>query len=236
MGLFWGGVLLSAAGAVLFALPAPPAPVVLGAGLAALGLSLLLAGDVVAGPAPRSYSARGQVVRGRVDIAAGLSNAVTFGPFGRPQVTVEEGVAHVRLASPRLLPSLATWRAELAGNVLWDLDVRSSLGGLLLDLRSLRLERVSARTWMGRLRVICPETLGHTEIELKTTLGTIEVIIPEGVGAQVTVSHGSLGTVRQKNERLLAPGQRRYVTADFESAAAQVDIRIEAASGDVVLA
>jgi predicted membrane protein len=89
---------------------------------------------------------------------------------------------------------------------------------------------------MGRLRVICPETLGHTEIELKTTLGTIEVIIPEGVGAQVTVSHGSLGTVRQKNERLLAPGQRRYVTADFESAAAQVDIRIEAASGDVVLA
>jgi len=248
MALFWGGVLLTAAGAALFALPAAPAPVVLGAGLAALGLSLLLAGDIVAGPAPRSYSARGQVVRGRVDIAAGLSNvvirggltdraaAVTFGPFGRPQVTVEEGVAHVRLASPRLLPSLATWRAELAGNVLWDLDVRSSLGGLLLDLRSLRLERVSAQTWMGRLRVICPETRGHTEIELKTALGAIEVIIPEGVGAQVTVSHGSLGTVRQKNERLLAPGQRRYVTADFESAAAQVDIRIEAASGDIVLA
>jgi len=44
MALFWGSVLLTAAGAALFALPAAPAPVVLGAGLAALGLSLLLAG------------------------------------------------------------------------------------------------------------------------------------------------------------------------------------------------
>lgn len=249
LALFWGGLLLAVAGAVLFAVPAVavPAPVVLGGGLAALGLSLLLAGEVIAGPAPRSYAARGQVVRGQVAITAGLANvvlrgglservaAVTFGPFGKPQIGVEEGVARVHLASPRLRPSIAGWRAELASNVLWDLEAKSSLGSLSLDLSELRLERVSAQTWMGKLSVVCPETRGRTEIALKTVVGTIEVIIPEGVGAQVTVVHGSLGTVRQKNERLLAPGQRRYITTDFESAASQVDIRIEAVAGDVLL-
>mgnify|MGYP001384095178 CR=1 FL=1 len=75
LALFWGGLALTVLGAVMTAVPAarfaPPA-VVLGVGLAALGLNVLLGGDFTAGPRARTYTARGQVVRGRVEIAAGL--------------------------------------------------------------------------------------------------------------------------------------------------------------------
>lgn len=249
--LFWGGLALTVLGAVMMAVPAarfaPPA-IVLGAGLAALGLNVLLGGDFIAGPRVRTYTARGQVVRGRAEIAAGLADVVlggapgdrvatvSFGPFGRPRIDVEEGMANVRLAAPKFPPTLARWRADLASNILWDLDARSTLGSLSLDLSELRLERVSARTTLGGLRVVCPVTRGLTELELSSTVGPVEVVIPERVGTAITVATGPFGAVRQKNERLLAPGQRRYVTADYETAASQVEIRITTSAGDVTLA
>lgn len=250
IGLFWGGLVLCAAGALLLALPAAqivPPGVVLGAGLVALGLNVLLGGDFVAGPEPRTYSARGQVVRGRVEINAGLADVslragpgdrvatVTFGPFGNPEVGVDGGVASVRLKSPRLRPAISRWRAELADNVLWDVEARSGLGNLALDLRRLRLERVQARSVLGRVHVTCPDTRGSRELELHTVLGEIVVTLPEGVGAQITIKRGALGSVRQKNERLLAPGPGRYITADYDTAAARVDIRIASAAGDITL-
>lgn len=249
--LFWVGLVLTLLGVIMAAVPAarfvPPA-IVLGAGLALLGVNVLLGGDFIAGPRVPTYTAHGQVVRGRVEIAAGLADValrgapgdrvatVSFGPFGRPSINVEEGMASVRLAAPKFPPTLARWRADLANNILWDLDARSTLGSLSLDLSGLRLERVSARTTLGALRVVCPVTRGLTELELASTLGPVEIVIPERVGASITVTTGSLGAVRQKNERLLAPGQRRYVTADYESAVSQVEIRVTSTAGDVTLA
>lgn len=248
--LFWAGLTLTLLGVVMLIVPSLRVishELVLGAGLAALGLNILLGGDIVAGRAPRTYTARGQVVRGRVEIDAGLADVlldagsgdrvatVTFGPRGRPKISVEEGVAAIRLAGTRFPPNITRWQANLAGNVLWDLDAQSTLGNLTLDLSKLRLDRVSARTTLGKLTVVCPVTRGCTELHLKTGLGSVEIIIPEAVGASVTVKQGAFGMVQQKNERLLAPGQRRYVTTDYETATAQVEIHVEAAAGDVTL-
>lgn len=248
--LFWAGLIFIMLGVVMLAVPTLRIishELVLGVGLAALGLNILLGGDIIAGRAPRTYTARGQVVRGRVEIDAGLADVrlgaasgdrvatVSFGPQGRPQISVDEGVAAVRLAGKRFPPNITRWQADLAGNVLWDLDARSMLGSLTLDLGKLRLDRVSAQTTLGKLTVVCPVTRGCTELHLKTVLGHVEIVIPDAVGASVTVKHGAFGMVEQKNERLLAPGQRRYVTTDYETATAQVEIHVEAAAGDVTL-
>ncbi len=246
--LWWAALALIAAGLALAFMPPGPIPpgVVFGAGLIALGLNMLLGGDVIAGPEPRAFTARGQVVRGRLEVAAGLSDlsvddggsdriaAIRFGPFGQPAFTAEGGMAHLGLKNPPLRPNIARWEARLADNVLWDIDARSSLGELRLDLSRLRLETVRARTILGRIHVACPQR-GYARIDLKTAAGAIEVSVPPEVGATIRVRHGALGTVTVSNKRLLAPAPLHYVTPDYETAAAQVEIDVQAAAGEVIL-
>ncbi len=248
-GLWWIGLALIAAGLLgLFAsvhMPVP-IPVLIGAGVTALGLNILLSGDLVVGSEPRVFTARGQVVRGELLARAALSDlvvssgpndrvaSVRYGPIGRPDFHAESGVAHLRLRGGLLRPNIARWQADLASNVLWDIDARSSLGDLVLNLRDLRLERVTARTLAGRLAVNCP-TRGYVQMRLKTGIGIVEVRIPPEVGVQVAIRRGELATVTIKNERLLALSQRRYTTHDFETAATQIEIVIESAAGDILL-
>ncbi len=245
--LCWAGLALIAAGVALDFMAAGPAlpGLLVGGGLAALGLNILLGGDLVAGPEPRAFTARGQVVRGHLEVAAGLADlnleagesdriaALCFGPFGKPAFRAEEGVATLGLKNS-LLPNLARWQAALAGNVLWDVDARSSLGDLRFDLRDLRLETVRVRTLLGRIVITCP-LRGYTRMDLWAAAGEIELAIPPGVGAQITLRQGGLASVAVENERLMALGTHRYVTADYDTAAAQVEVVIRSAAGDVIL-
>jgi hypothetical protein len=249
LALLIGGLVMIVAGLVLLFVPGVGSGLsvaLLGGGLALLGADVLLGGDLKTGLEPRIFNARGEVARGRLIARCGLSDlavspgpldriaSIAFGPLGKPAFEEAGGVATIRLASPRLRPNVAHWRADLAPNVLWDVDVRSSLGHVDLDLRDIRLERVTAHTSLGRVRIVCPER-GYTEMNLQTTAGEIEIVLPPGVGAAIEVRTGALGSVTVNNKRLLAPDQRRYVTADVDTAAARVRIRIEAAAGDVIL-
>jgi hypothetical protein len=137
------------------------------------------------------------------------------------------------LTNALLRPNVTLWRTDLASNVLWDVVARSSLGNLRLNLGGLRLERVEAHTWGGRLSLTCSDR-GYVEIQLSTRIGEIEVTVPPDTGAEIVVESGVLGTVTSRNDRLIALGHR-YVTPDYEGASSQVSIRIKARSGDVYL-
>jgi hypothetical protein len=160
--------------------------------------------------------------------------SLRFGPFGKPGFEIAEGVAYLRLRNGLFRPNLTRWQADLAGNVLWDIDVHSSLGEVVLDLSNLRLERVSATTGLGRLSVKCPQR-GYVQMHLLSLLGTIELHIPSQIGARVTIKRGQLAHVILNNERLLAIGAGRYSTPDFDTASAQAEIRIESGAGDIIL-
>lgn len=216
-----------------------------GVGVAGLGLNALLGGELIAGPLARPFTVRGQVVRGEAVIRAGLCDvavgscsndriaSVQHGPLGKPKFAVEDGVAALRLTNP-LLPNVAQWQANLARNVLWDLDVRSGLGDQALDLSALRVERVVARSGMGRIEITCPAR-GVTQMFLRTGSGEIEVRIPQHTGARVVVSRGALSALRVENPRLEALDERRYATANFEHASTQMEIKVEAGAGDIVI-
>ncbi|MBN1119642.1 MAG: hypothetical protein JXJ17_01065 [Anaerolineae bacterium] len=241
------GIALILGGVILLYVPdqvfMPPGALI-GFGLAALGINIVLGGDLVIGPTPRTFSAKGQVVRGYLDVSAGPADldinggtksriaSVTHGPLGKPNFVVEEGIARLRLHNNVLIPNITQWRANLASNILWDIYARSSLGELMLDLTQLRLEKVIAATSWGHLQIICPKR-GYAQIDLKTTAGLIEVTIPDGVGAHVTIESGTLANIDIQNERLLAEDQQTFTSLDFETAAATVEIRIKADAGDV---
>jgi len=243
------GTTLILGGVILLYVPdsafAPPGALI-GFGLAALGINIVLGGDLVVGPTPRSFSARGQVVRGYLDVSAGPADldisggtksriaSVTHGPLGKPDFVVEEGIARLRLHNNVLVPNITRWRANLASNILWDIYARSSLGELTLDLSQLRLEKVTASTSWGHLRITCPKR-GYAQIDLKTTAGLIEVTIPGGVGAHVTIESGILAHIDIQNERLLAEDRQTFTSLDYDTAAATVEIHIRADAGDVYL-
>jgi hypothetical protein len=245
--LFWialiagiAGIGMTFAGAQLV-----PSAVLIGVPLAVLGLSILLGGEIIAGGAPRTYAVRGQVVRGDLiartgpaDLAVGSGGidrvaSMRHGPLGKPKFTVEDGVANLRMTNT-LLPNIAEWEAKLAGNVLWDIDARSGLGTLSLDLTNLRIERVVAHSSLGRVEIKCPSR-GFAQLFLSAGVGEIDLTIPVHVGARVMITHGALSDVEILNERLQAIDAKRYATPDFESASAQVEIKIEPGAGDVII-
>jgi hypothetical protein len=245
--LFWLGLgaLLMGAGTLAAGIRILPPELLVGAGLMAFGLNALLAGELLAGPEPRFFTVRGQVVRGEAIVRAGLADLTVgrcgidrvanmkHGPLGKPKFSVVDGVANLRMANG-LIPNIAHWEANLAANVLWDLDVRSSVGDLMLDLRALRVERVVAHSGVGRMDIRCPER-GFAQLFLRTGIGEIEIHLPEETGARLYIVHGGLGSLRVENERVTALDARRYITPDFETAPAQVEIKIEGGSGDVVI-
>ncbi len=238
--LLIGGIAAFAAGSRL------GGGIALGAGLALLGLDVLLNGELVAGPEPRPFSARGGVVRGHVEARTGLCDlrvarcgperiaGIVYGPFGKPSLDVVDGVAEISLRTG-FPPSITRWQSDLASNVLWDADIQSFMGDRLLDLAELRFESLSARTKLGRLSISLPRR-GYARMGLENSLGDIEVFIPPETGVKVMVKRGPLATVQVKDDRLIEHQPGRFSTPDFDSAPAQIELTIDTWGGDITFA
>jgi hypothetical protein len=241
---WWVGLISLMVGLAGLLLPVRlPAGLLVAIGMVSLAINVLLGGDLSVGTDVRNFTVRGQVVRGRLQINAGLSDvsigvcehgriaSVQHGPIGKPAFEVLSDIATLRLGYPI---NISQWRADLANNLLWDIKVRSLTGHFLVNLAPLRIDHFRASTVLGQLRINCP-TRGYSQLELKTAVGEIDLRLPPEAGARIQIQKGQLATLTIHNERLLALGSRRYATPDYDEAQAQVDIRIETAAGDVIL-
>src|SRR5688500_16794380 len=209
--LFWLSILAAVASAVIIAanIQVVPPTALIGITGAVFGLSVVLGGEVIAAGQPKQYVVKGAVVRGEVEVRAGLADlaldsgkpdrvaTLHHGPLGKPKLKVEDGMASLRLANG-LIPNIAQWDAKLAPNVLWDIDAKSSLGELSLDLSHLRVERVIAETGWGKIEVKVP-TRGYTQLFLVSGAGDVIVHIPDEVGARFVITTGTLATVSITN-------------------------------------
>ena len=219
----------------------------IGGGLLALGLNVLIAGDLVITSASRPASTRSDVSRAILDVRAGLSNmdiragdderlaGIRIGASSSPQITVVDGVAHLLIAN-RLswLPTAANWRADLATNVLWDVNARSSIGHLDIDLRSVRVDSVSLRSYMGDIRLQCPRR-GRTRLKLETSLGDVEVKVPPQAGALIKVSRGNMAVVSIIGSRFEQLDDNTFATLNVDEASAVAEISLSTRAGEVRL-
>jgi hypothetical protein len=245
--LWWVGLLMMIGGIALAVLRFTfPGYVLIGGSFVTLGLNALVGGELIAGPEPRPFTARGAVVRGHLVARTGLCDlsvavcgtdriaTVQYGPLGKPGFEVRDGVAYLRLVQAAFQPNVTAWKADLANNVLWDIEANSFLGNLSLDLSHLRLEEVRAKTTLGTVEVTCP-TRGYTRMSVKSSLGEIGIKIPPQVGAKLVIKQGALATLTIQNERIQLTRRNRYATPDFDTASAQVEIQIETGAGDIIL-
>lgn len=250
--LFWLSLLLFAAGLVIqvTGLVVVQPGVLFGAGLITLALNILLGGDIIVGSGLQTFSARGQVVRSQLEVKAGLCDLsigkgpddrvalLRYGPMGQPQFSIDDGVGRLSLQQSVLKPNISHWQTGLAANILWDVDVRSGLGDINLNLTDLRVEEVHASTSFGRIQVACPRR-GYVHIQLSSGLGQVEVVLPEAnhVGVRLRIERGTLSSLTFKTAagRLLDAGDNHYHTPDFEQSDAHVEIDIRSPIGDVVV-
>jgi hypothetical protein len=242
--MWWIGLPATIVGAVIFILGIRLAGgLTLGIGLVLIGLNVLINGELVAGPEPRPFSARGSVVRGHIEARTGMCDlriaqcgperiaGIVYGPFGKPGLEVIDGIAQIRLMAG-FPPPITRWQSDLAGNVLWDADIRSFMGDLLLDLSALRFESLRASTRVGRLSVALPRR-GYATMDLRNSLGDIEVFLPAETGVNVTVKRGPLSSVVIRDPRLAEFRPGHYGTPDYDSSPAQIELTITCWSGDI---
>jgi hypothetical protein len=71
-----------------------------------------------------------------------------------------------------------------------------------------------------------PKKAGHTKAEISGGAASFEVTIPKGVAAKIRVDSG-LGSVVVDEERFPRAG-KGYQSANYDSAANTVDLRLEA--------
>jgi hypothetical protein len=244
--LFFISVLLFVAALALYLLNTPVYPgFLLGLGILGLGLNVLLGGDIIIGAVPRQFVAKGNVVRGKAVIKAGLcdlalthgSNSrvatVRSGPVGKPQFAIRDGVAYLQVTQPRLLKNIANWEAGLATNILWDLNLSSGLGDMVLDLSQLRVGYAAVRTRSGHVVLRLPNR-GAASIDITAGMGEVEIALPPDVGARITVPPKELVNVRVENPRIQPLGIDGYVTANFERASTQIEVTVNARAADII--
>lgn len=245
--LGWVGLLALAGGVALLALRIQPVGgLLLAGGLIGLGLNAALGREMVLGGEPRSFTVRGPVVRGEVEVRAAFNNltvgacpndrtaTMRYGPLGGPGFEVKDGVARLELKASLLRPNFTHWQADLAGNVLWDVAARSFAGDLLFDLTHLRLNRLDARTALGHVRLHLPQR-GYVEMNVQTGLGRVEVSVPPETGVRIVIRRQELASLTIENERLKMVAADRYTTPHYDESPGQVDLRITTGVGDIVI-
>lgn len=245
---WWLAVLLIVMGGLtkIFGWLDLPLGVWTGGSLMALGLNVLVGGDVVVAPRSRPFSARAQVSRAMLDIVADVADvevrasddyerlaSVRVGPGAEPDFKVANGVAYLRLASKLpWLPGATSWQASLATNVLWDVTAHSVLGHLEVDLSDVRVDRVSLKSSLGSVRVTCPRR-GESRLRLETLLGDLEVVVPREVGARVKLERGGLASVSLDPARFEQLDATTYATHNLESARAVSEITLRTQAGEM---
>ncbi len=122
------------------------------------------------------------------------------------------------------------WDVRLNRDVPLDLELHTGADRANVDLRALRLTSLRLETGARETRVTLPSA-GRLRAEFHLGAASLTVQVPEGVAGRVRVSQG-VSDVRVDQRRFPWAGDC-YQSADFETAANAVDIKVEAGAAHV---
>lgn len=240
---FWGGIVALLGAAVFSLVSSPVSPgAVLGIALILLAVNIFLSGELSPGFKSRTYTIKGQLVRGFLKADTGWNDLkvgacandrvaqVLYGPFGAPDFTLEGGEAYLLLGKQSRL-NLSSWETYLAPNLLWQLDLASSGGHFTLDLDSLRVSNLSVRSASGDISLTGSPRV-FAEINLSSFRGDITLHIPPDLGVDIHLEVGENARVQIKNQRLKPISLNRYAIPERE---ARMLVKIQNEQGRVLL-
>lgn len=127
--------------------------------------------------------------------------------------------------------SLTDWRIQLNPAVAYDFNASSDGGNVRLELDGMTLAGVTAETGGGSMEIFLPEPASSYSLSAKTGAGKVFVYVPAGTAAQIHATSG-LGKVTV-DPRFVEVEAGVYQSADYDSAASRIDIRVECGAGEI---
>jgi hypothetical protein len=118
------------------------------------------------------------------------------------------------------------WQVRLTENVPLALDVETGASEAQLDLSRLRVEKLRLATGASSVKVTMPASAGRTDARIESGAASVDIVIPQGVAARIEVESG-LANARVDTTRF-ARTDKVYQSADYETAANRLDLRVEA--------
>jgi hypothetical protein len=218
--------------------------------LVLIGVQVLLKGDFTLSNEAKTFGiTRGSVESAVLEVSAGSIDvqmralqregrliAGQFAEQSRPQMTVNETRAHIRMdrgATPWY--SLANWEMGLSSDLPWRIYVTTHLGQVVLDLSSVITEEATIATGFGDIRLITPyEAFGP--IRLHSTLGNIQLVTPYGHQARINVKQSRMFNIHVDDTRYEQLEAGVYIAKDADPDSPFVEVSISGTFGNAYLA
>ena len=147
-----------------------------------------------------------------------------------------DGVGRVTLSQDTTygLPWLdreSTWTVGLSGEVPLDLRFETGASKSTIDLVDLQVRRLDLQTGASETRVRLPRAAGRTEVRAEAGVAALTIEVPAGVAARIR-SRMAIGSSQVDAARFPRIGDV-YQSADYGTAANQVDIDVQGGVGSV---
>ena len=126
-----------------------------------------------------------------------------------------------------------TWKFGLTPEVPLSLKIESGASESNLDLSESKVVDLDIDTGASSTTILMPKAAGHTKAEISGGAASFDVTIPKGVAAKIRVESG-LGSVSVDENRFPRAG-KAYQSADYDSAANTLDLRLEVGVSSVTI-
>lgn len=127
--------------------------------------------------------------------------------------------------------SSRTWDLKLNRDVPIDLRLKGGVGRATLDLSRVKVTRLRIESGVGQTTVTLPMS-GEVRAEINGGVGEMIVNIPAGMAARIEVDRGLSGIDISDVYR---PGNDRYQSANYSTAANRVELTIKGGLGHIAV-
>jgi hypothetical protein len=124
------------------------------------------------------------------------------------------------------------WRVNLSKDVPMTVRIGGGAGTLDFDMRDLRVTELEMEGSVGQATLTMPAHAGHTRAHVEGSVGQMTIRVPEGVAASIRADQG-LGALHVDRERFPQAGERYFQSADYDTAANKIELKIEGGVGEV---
>ncbi len=115
------------------------------------------------------------------------------------------------------------WQLHFSRNIPLDINFKSGLSDLSLDLSSLQVENLNLDIGGSKLRLQLPAT-GMSKVAIKSGIADIEITVPQGKAAKIKVDGGLSSS--DIDEKRFPHIDEYYVSPDFNSSSNRVEMEI----------
>lgn len=115
------------------------------------------------------------------------------------------------------------WQLHFSRDIPLEINLKSGLSELDLDLSLLRVENISLDIGASKLRLLVPAS-GNSKVAIKSGVADVEIAVPAGKSARIKVDGGLSSS--DIDEKRFPRVDEYYISPDFSSSANRVEMEI----------